>query len=93
MKGDVDNYVHARARITGKTVVETLHDIVDEAVAAAERVRGTLGEGRVREAWDSFEQGFIRFHMRDPRYRLQDVLGTYWVYLSPTLSRESENPS
>ena len=81
MKGDVDNYVHARARITGKAVVETLHDIVDETAAAATRVRNTLGEGREREAWNSFEQGFIRFHMRDPRYRLGDVLGTPGEYL------------
>ena len=79
--GEVTSYIQARARVTGKPPSATLDEVIDEAVAAAQRVRRMLGEGKARKAWDSFERGYISFHAGDPRYRLQDVLGTHWEYM------------
>ncbi|KAH9926482.1 isoprenoid synthase domain-containing protein [Fomitopsis serialis] len=79
--GEVASYIHARARITGRSTIATLREVIDEVVAASERIRRTLGEGPAREAWDSFERGYIRFHVGDPRYRLQDIIGAHWEYM------------
>ena len=73
------SYIHARARVTGKSSSATLDEVIDEAVAAAQRVRRMLGDGKARKAWDSFERGYIS--AGDPRYRLQDVLGAHWEYM------------
>lgn len=82
--GEVTSYIHARARVTGKSPIATLHEVIDEVVAAAKRIRRTLGNGRARQAWDSFERGYIGFHVGDPRYRLQDVFGSHWEYMMDT---------
>lgn len=50
--------------------------MVNEVVAAAKNVRAHLGTGPAREAWDSFEAGFIHFHIRSPRYRLKEITGS-----------------
>lgn len=78
--GEVASYIHARARVTGKPPIATLHEVIDEVVAAAERIRCTLGNGKARKAWDSFERGYIGFHIGDPRYRLRDIFG-HWEYM------------
>ncbi|KAI0728385.1 Trichodiene synthase [Fomitopsis betulina] len=79
--GEVASYIHARARVTNKLPIATLHEVIDEVVTAAERIRRTLGDGRARKAWDSFERGYIGFHIGDPRYRLQDIFGAHWEYM------------
>ncbi|KZT73399.1 terpenoid synthase [Daedalea quercina L-15889] len=79
--GEVASYIHARARVTGKSPLVTLHEVIDEVVASTERIRRTLGNSRAREAWDSFERGYISFHVGDPRYRLQDIFGVHWEYM------------
>ncbi|KAH9926455.1 isoprenoid synthase domain-containing protein [Fomitopsis serialis] len=79
--GEVTSYIHARAHVTGKSTPATLREVIDEVVAAAERIRRTLGEGPAREAWDSFERGYIGFHAGDPRYRMQDIIGAHWEYM------------
>ncbi|KZT00021.1 terpenoid synthase [Laetiporus sulphureus 93-53] len=75
LAGETTTYIHNRALVSGKALPETLHDVIDDAFAAAERVRNVLS-GEAREVWDSFEKGFIVFHIGDRRYRLQEVLGT-----------------
>ncbi|KAH9830415.1 isoprenoid synthase domain-containing protein [Rhodofomes roseus] len=79
--GEISSYIHARARATGKSTVATLREVSDEVVNASQRIRRTLGEGRARDAWDSFERGYIGFHVGDPRYRLQDIFGAHWEYM------------
>ena len=74
--GEVASYIHARARVTGKTLIATLYDVIDKVVAAAERIRRILGDGEARKAWDSVERGYIGFHIESPRYRLQEVFGS-----------------
>ncbi|CCL98073.1 uncharacterized protein FIBRA_00067 [Fibroporia radiculosa] len=68
-------YIHDRARTTGKPTLEALRDVAQETVAAVEQVRALLGEGDARDAWDSCVQGFVGYHIANPRYRLKEVLG------------------
>ncbi|KAH9926483.1 uncharacterized protein B0H18DRAFT_1118971 [Fomitopsis serialis] len=75
LDGDTDNYIYARATVTGKNVSETLHDVIDEWFVARDRIREMVPPGPAREAWDSFETGFVSLHLVLPRYRLQELLG------------------
>ncbi|KZT73398.1 terpenoid synthase [Daedalea quercina L-15889] len=75
LEDDTDNYIYTRAAVTGKSVSETLHDVIGEWFAARERIRWLLPQGPAREAWDSFETGFVSLHLVLPRYRLQELLG------------------
>lgn len=75
LAGDTSSYIHARTRITKKSLRDTLSEVVEEVVAAVDRVRKHLGEGPARDAWDSFESGYISFHINNPRYKLAEVLG------------------
>jgi len=72
--GEVGNYINDRALVSGKTSLETLREVIDEAAAAGERIHSILGEGEIRDAWDAFVTGAIAFHVIDPRYRLQEIL-------------------
>ncbi|KAH9926486.1 uncharacterized protein B0H18DRAFT_1006379 [Fomitopsis serialis] len=78
LSGD-DTYLRARSRVTGQATYDTLREVIDEVVAAVERIREHLGTGPARDAWDSFEAGYIWFHIGDPRYRLQEVIGTDYM--------------
>ncbi|EMD36581.1 hypothetical protein CERSUDRAFT_95867 [Gelatoporia subvermispora B] len=75
LEGEVGNYVNDRALVSGKTSLETLREILDEAAAASDRIRSILGDGETRDAWDAFVTGGIAFHIIDQRYRLQEVPG------------------
>lgn len=77
--GETSSYIHARARLSDKTLIATLHEVIDEVVAAVDRARRTLGDGTARIAWDSFIRGYIAFHINNPRYRLQDILDGHMV--------------
>ena len=72
---DTDNYIYARAEVTGKAVPETLSEVIDEWFAARGRIRQMLPPGKLRATWDSFEAGFVSLHLVLPRYRLQELLG------------------
>ncbi|KAF9810168.1 hypothetical protein IEO21_07099 [Rhodonia placenta] len=72
---ELSNYINDRALVTGTSATDVLRDVIGETVAAAERVRGILGEGDARDAWDAFARGYIKFHIDAPRYRLREVLG------------------
>ncbi|OCH85964.1 terpenoid synthase [Obba rivulosa] len=78
LEGEVGNYVGDRALVSGKSSLETLREIIDEAAAASDRIHKILGDGEARDAWDAFVTGGIAFHVIDPRYRLQEVLGTQY---------------
>lgn len=71
--GETGNYIHDRAAVTGKSLADTLHEVVEETVNAAERVRRMLGE-EAKDAWDQFTKGYIVFHTSNPRYRLRELL-------------------
>ncbi|KAI0343534.1 terpenoid synthase [Trametopsis cervina] len=71
--GDYQNMVHGRAAASGKDVISTLADIVDETTGSASRVRDLL-KGREKDAWEEFMAGYFTFHYLAPRYRLDEVL-------------------
>ncbi|CAL1716263.1 unnamed protein product [Somion occarium] len=74
LAGDRGNYVHRYASVHGKTIRETLQDIVERLIRSDENVRAILGEGKARDAWDSFTAGFAQFHIYAPRYKLHEVI-------------------
>ncbi|KAK7678713.1 hypothetical protein QCA50_018295 [Cerrena zonata] len=74
LAGDDGNFVNRYARLHGKTLQQTLEEMVDRLVLRDETVRAILGEGKARDAWDSFTSGFIQFHVLTPRYKLHDVI-------------------
>lgn len=76
---DVANYIRDRARVTGKSSLDTLREVIDETVEAADRVRIILGEGAARDVWDTFAMRFIKFHCASPRYRLAEILGDRYI--------------
>jgi len=90
LAGETNTYIHARSRVTGKATYDTLREVIDEVVAAAERIREHLGTGPARDAGDSFEAGYIWFHVGDARYRLQEVTGTEYMLDSMAYSMHAD---
>ena len=88
LEGDTSSYIHSRASIAGQCPYETLREVIDEVVAATERIHAVLGTGPARDAWDSFEAGYIQFHFGDPRYRLQEVFGNEYMMDRTTVFRQ-----
>ncbi|KAI0962583.1 terpene cyclase [Taiwanofungus camphoratus] len=72
---ETGNYIHGRAAVTGKPVLETLSQVIDETVAANQRVYTILGDGDAKDAWERFAKGYICFHIGNARYRLLELLG------------------
>ena len=79
MDGEEDNYIHERALASGSSTSGALQEVIDETVAAVKRVRGILGDGPGRAAWENFAAGYIRVHTDNPRYRLKDILGNEYI--------------
>ncbi|EMD31444.1 hypothetical protein CERSUDRAFT_162846 [Gelatoporia subvermispora B] len=76
LEGETGNYVQDRALVSGKTSLEALNDVIEDTIAIVERVRRILGEGKARDAWESFVAGYISYHVNNPRYRLADIIET-----------------
>ena len=70
LEGDTSSYIHARAHVANMSPYDVLQDVINETVSAAEWVHHVLGEGPAKDAWKSFEAGYIHCHLNDPRYRL-----------------------
>ncbi|EMD31358.1 hypothetical protein CERSUDRAFT_78286 [Gelatoporia subvermispora B] len=77
--GEEGTYITDRARTSSKSHVETLHEVVNETVAAANRVRKLLDEGPARDVWDKFVRNFITFHASSPRYRLREIMDVHYI--------------
>ncbi|KZT01137.1 terpenoid synthase [Laetiporus sulphureus 93-53] len=86
LAGETGTYVHDRAFTTRSTLLQTISQAVNEAIATAERIRKLLGKGAARDAWDSFERGYTTFHLLSPRYRLQEILGGEYMIDLDTIS-------
>ncbi|GJE84887.1 terpene cyclase [Phanerochaete sordida] len=71
--GETENFIHNRARITGKGVEAALMDTMEDAVDAVNRARKIL-RGDERQAWESFMEGYVMFHFLTPRYKLEKLL-------------------
>ena len=79
LAGEEDNYIHGRARASGSSTPGALQEVIDDTVMAVKRVRGILGNGPARAAWENFAAGYIRVHSDNPRYRLKDILGNEYI--------------
>ncbi|GJE97335.1 terpenoid synthase-like protein [Phanerochaete sordida] len=73
MAGERHNFVHDRARVTGKDVSSVLDDILDEVVGAVDRARGILQGEKEKETWERFLAGYVAFHFLSPRYKLAQL--------------------
>ncbi|KAI0073462.1 terpenoid synthase [Panus rudis PR-1116 ss-1] len=72
------NYVNQYAMVHGKSPNEAVVEIMERVILLVERIRGTLGEGKEREAFESFAVGCVRFHIYNTRYRLREVLPMFF---------------
>lgn len=79
LAGETANYIHERAYVTGKSIPDTLRNLINETASAVERVRDILGEGEARAAFENFAAGYIRVHTGNPRYHLKDVIGGDYI--------------
>ncbi|KAM5542953.1 hypothetical protein V8D89_003337 [Ganoderma adspersum] len=74
LSGDTTNYVHIRAATDESTPVDTLRLLADETLACEEKIGLLIGEDcELMAVWRSFEQGYLAFHVKTPRYRLDDL--------------------
>ncbi|GJE97336.1 terpenoid synthase-like protein [Phanerochaete sordida] len=73
LDGETKNFIHDRARITGKDVESALMDTMEDAVNAVNRSRQILQGEKERRAWNSFLAGYAAFHVISPRYRLEKL--------------------
>ena len=53
-------------------------ELVEKILKVTESVREILGEGRAREAWESFASGYVHFHLYCSRYQLEEVVPEYF---------------
>ena len=76
--GETWTYVHNYAKVHGLTIPEALEAVKKEAIAVVYRVRGVLGEGPERDAWESFASGYTQFHLHTARYKLKEILPEFF---------------
>ncbi|KAH8100321.1 isoprenoid synthase domain-containing protein [Cristinia sonorae] len=76
--GETWTYVHNYARVHDLTVPEALEKVKQLAIDVVHRIRGVLGEGPERDAWESFAAGYTQFHLQTARYQLQEILPEYF---------------
>ena len=76
LAGEINNFVHDRARVTSKEVQEVLQDILDDVIAAVARARLILQGTKEKETWERFLAGYVAFHFLSPRYKLAALTGS-----------------
>ena len=81
LAGETGNYMSDRARASGKPVEDTLQQVVRETIVIVERIRNILGQGPVRDAWESLASGWIAFHTHSSRYRLKDIIDCEYIII------------
>lgn len=72
--GDTNNFIHDRARVTGKDVRVVLLELLEDVVSAVHKVREILQGEKEREAWERFLSGYVTFHLLTPRYELMTLV-------------------
>ncbi|KAG6809168.1 hypothetical protein H0H92_001344 [Tricholoma furcatifolium] len=75
MASETGTYIHNRAHVDGKSVIDALHDASRDAVAAYRRVSIALEEqsDAAFELWKAFVPGYLACHLREARYRLAEL--------------------
>ncbi|KAJ7708152.1 Trichodiene synthase, partial [Mycena rosella] len=72
LAGEVANYIHNKSTTTGETVDATLECTAQEAISTYDRISSYL-QGSARDAWKTFANGYIAFHVTQDRYRLREL--------------------
>lgn len=75
---DQDSYVSRYMKVHDKTLERSVDDLMEKIISAMEKVRKILGDGRAREAWETFATGFVQFSLSCPRYRMKEVVPEYF---------------
>ncbi|KAF8523930.1 isoprenoid synthase domain-containing protein [Hysterangium stoloniferum] len=75
LAGEKGNYVHLRANAESLAPLEVLARMAEELRIS----RDTIHEGLVQNpsalnAWKVYEQGYVKWHMIQERYKLQDLI-------------------
>ncbi|ESK87650.1 hypothetical protein Moror_1925 [Moniliophthora roreri MCA 2997] len=73
LAGETNNYVHTRAFTRGTSAIQTHQEVAEELISIYERVCVTL-EGLELDAWKTFVNGYLAFHVMQKRYRLGEIL-------------------
>ncbi|KDR72493.1 hypothetical protein GALMADRAFT_73695 [Galerina marginata CBS 339.88] len=73
LAGETNNYVHVRARITRKSIQDTLHDVAKESSAAHARITKILQFTDGATAWKRFVDGYLTLHLTQSRFRLNEL--------------------
>ena len=77
MDGETDNYMSQLAVSNGQSQIQTVRSVAEKLVDIDRRIKDILGDGGERRAWESFTAGYVEFHLRTPRYRLEELLPEY----------------
>ena len=72
--GETRTFLVKLATANGREELEELTNLITRLSLLVERVRGILGKGKARDAWESFMEGSIRYYLQTPRYVLEEVL-------------------
>ena len=75
---DEGAYIVRYAQLNGKSIKDSVDDLVEKIISTTGRIRSILGEGRAREAWENFASGFVHFGLFCPRYRWKEVVPEYF---------------
>ena len=76
LANETNNFVHDRARVTGKGIKAVLQDILEEVINAVTRAREILQGEKEKETWERFLSGYVAFHFLSPRYKLETLTGS-----------------
>lgn len=75
LAGEDDNFVHMRAKISGKSVVATLEEICEETLLLVDCISDTLSETPEHLiVFQEFMGRYLRFHTSTTRYRLKELM-------------------
>lgn len=72
LAGETGNYVHLRAAVVHRKPIEVVGNLVEEALRATESIESTL-DGAALDAWRTFKEGYVTFHISQERYRLSEI--------------------
>jgi hypothetical protein len=74
LAGEEDNFVHMRAKISGKDLISTLEDICDETLQLIDNISATLADKPAHAVFQEYITGYLRFHLSTTRYRLEELM-------------------
>ncbi|KAJ3004053.1 hypothetical protein NUW54_g4992 [Trametes sanguinea] len=74
LRGETETYIHLRASAEGKDPLTVLRDVVDETLRSIREVRQlTSAHPKLEAICESYLMGYIEFHIRAKRYRLDEL--------------------